>query len=289
MITMRRLTIACFVVMGLCLVLAQVAHSDTLRVISPKRLETLHAFPVHVVVQFGEGTKPETFAASLNGVDITDLFAPAVDGVQGLIGLEQGLIVRVKDDPLRKPNTLQTKITSMKPLEDIEFETYFFCEVDQLMTTGSKGGTIQSVDQRLTIEIPSGALSSRVIMAVTKLPIVRGLGPTYLLSPKGAHFNKPIRVRFKYSSEELPPGVSEDDLFLVSGDGFQRKLDNIIVDKSSHSVSGMLTSFTGLRLSYYSRIGKKLSDIPLATDFRLPIGDPLDTRYTCGHEFDWDF
>ncbi|MBW1744407.1 MAG: DUF1566 domain-containing protein [Deltaproteobacteria bacterium] len=77
----------------------------------------------------------------------------------------------------------------------------------------------------------------------------------------------------------------QEDLFLVSGKQFPSRMQNPVVDKAAETVSGTVTSFSRVSLSYYMTIGKQLSDIPLVTDFRFPIGDTSNTSYTCGQDY----
>ena len=181
-------------------------------VISPKRFETLHAFPVPVVVEFGPGVKPETFKASLNDADVTQIFEKTDNGMRAFVGLEHGLRVRTGEDLLRTPNMLRIRVQGSEPDQDIDFETYFFVDVDQLVTIGPGGGAIESLDGRLVVDIPERALSSRTIVAVAEVRSSGSIGSAYQLSPAGLRLDQPVRVTMKYTPEELWTDVVEDDL-----------------------------------------------------------------------------
>jgi murein DD-endopeptidase MepM/ murein hydrolase activator NlpD len=103
----------------------------------------------------------------------------------------------------------------------------------------------------------------------------------YQLAPDNISLDRPFTLTMKYDPADLPPGVGEKDLFLVSGEEFPEKLKNVFVDESAQTVSAAFMSFSRVVLSYYMKIGKKTADISPAAGFRLPIGDNSDPLYTC--------
>ncbi|MDY6989848.1 MAG: DUF1566 domain-containing protein [Thermodesulfobacteriota bacterium] len=278
--------IAFFVTLILCVTFSPASYSGQLcKVIAPKRLAKLHHFPVNIVVQLNQGAKPETFVASLNGDDITGKFAEMEGGLSALVGPEDGLKIDVGIDTHRKLNLLKIRVKGLEPGQDASIETFFFVEADRLMTVGPEGGTIQSLDKHVFIDIPQRALSSTVAIGIAKAPGSAHVGAAYELSPEGASFNEPLAVTMKYNPKSLRAGVREDDLFLIFGDAFPRKLENTRVDKTANTVSGTTVFLSKVSLSHYVKIGKKLEDVPRATDFRLPIGDDSDAFYSCGHNY----
>ena len=283
----KRILIACFLVLSAASLWVEAAVSqERLVVISPKRLQTLQLFPVPVVIKFGQGIKPETFRASLNDVDVTRLFEKTGNLVQALVGLEHGLRVKTKEALLQTPNMLKIWVQALDPEEGLEVETYFFLNVDQLVTVGPRGGKIQSLDGRLVLDIPEKAVSSRTIAAVAEVRVSGSIGSAYQLSPQGLRFDVPVRVTMKYTPEELPAHVTEDDLFLLLDNGFPRILDQTGTDKASRTISGTAFSTAKFFMSYSIVMGKKPADVPPAEDFRFPIGDVSKARYTCGHEYE---
>jgi hypothetical protein len=270
----------------LCLALARTGHSVNIyEVISPKRFEKFHFFPVRVVVRFSQGARPETFRALLNGVDITGEFKRIEDGMNAIVGLENGLRIKVKTDLHQQINVLKTSVEGLQPDKHGDFETFFFVEVDELTTIGSEGKMVKSPDGHVSIDIPRDALSSNTTIGVTKAPGSGPVGSVYQLSPEGVKFKQAVIVSMKYDPMKLPPGVTEDALLLVLGNGFPRKLENLFVDKRGHSVTGATMSFSKLFISYYTKIGKNLTDIPKASDFRLPVGDNSFASYSCGRDY----
>ncbi len=286
MITRRKILVAFLVIVAPCIASVRTGYSGKIcEVVSPNRFEKLHSFPVNLVVQFARLARPDTFRASLNGIDITGKFKEIENGVGAQIGLEDGLRIEVKTDPQEKTNVLRTSVKGLNPEQDVDFKTFFFVEVDKLVTVGSRGGTIQSLDKDFLIDIPKHALPSTTTIALTRVYGSGQIGSVYQLSPVGVNFNRPVTVTMKYRPTSLPPGVMEDDLFLILGREFPKKIENFFVDKTAHTVNGTITSFSKIFMSYYMKIGKKLTDIPFATDFRLPIGDDSDASYNCGADY----
>jgi len=233
-------------------------------------------------VQFSSDAKPETFRASFNDIDITAKFRKSGKKAKCLVGLADGLNVTTKIDYNRKINLLKIKIQGIKSDQSVAIDTIFFVEIDRLAAIGVDGGALQSLEGNFLINIPQNALSTTTPIALTKIYKSKKFRYAYELAPIGTKFRQPVIVALRYDPRELPEGVVQDDLFLVAGYEFPRKLDNIVVDKNSHTVSGIIKSLSKIYLSYYLNIGKTLSDFPFTDDFRLPIGDNSDESYSCG-------
>jgi len=107
----------------------------------------------------------------------------------------------------------------------------------------------------------------------------------YQLAPDNISLDRPFTMTFKYDPGDIPPGVGEKDLFVLSGKEFPEKLKNIFVDESARTVRAADKSFSMVVMSYYTKIGKKKADIPLAAGFRLPIGDNSNPLYSCGLDY----
>ncbi|MDY6953927.1 MAG: DUF1566 domain-containing protein, partial [Thermodesulfobacteriota bacterium] len=217
--------------------------------------------------------------------DITGRFAEMAWGLSALIGPEDGLKVDVRTDDHRKINLLRIGIQGSEPGQDVNIETFFFVETDAVMDVGPDGGTIQSLDKQVLINIPQGALPSRQAIGIAKVPGSGQLGAAYQLSPVGASSNEPFTVTMEYKPESLRPGVKEEELFLVVGAASPTKLENIKIDKRANRVSGTTAFFSEVYLSHYVGIGKRPGDVPRAREFRLPIGDDSDAPYSCGHDY----
>lgn len=255
-------------------------------VTSPKRFQKFHSYPVDIVVQFSQDARAETFMASLNGTDITSRFERTKNEARALVGPEDGLSIEVGTDSRQKINMLRTNVKGLEEQQDVDSKTFFFVEVDQLVTIGPKGDTIQSLDGNLVIDIPPEAISSTTGIALTR---VRGFGHTgvaYDLAPRGIYFNEPVTVSMKYDPTNLPPDVPAGDLFLLAEHEFPERLENLSVDETAYAVNGTVSTLSKVFMSYYMKIGKKLGDIPTADDFRLPIGDSAYASYTCGQSYE---
>jgi hypothetical protein len=117
----------------------------------------------------------------------------------------------------------------------------------------------------------------------------------YQLAPDNISLDRPFTMTMKYDPADLPPGVEEKDLFLVSGKEFPEKLKNVdgrtfirfpsFVDESAQTIRATDMSFSRVVMSYYMKIGKKNADIPPAAGFRLPVGDNSDPFYSCGLDY----
>ncbi|MBA4055228.1 MAG: hypothetical protein C0490_10985 [Marivirga sp.] len=85
------------------------------------------------------------------------------------------------------------------------------------LSIGSSGGSLESADGRLSVIIPSGALSSNTTISIQ--PITNegplGLGSGYRLQPEGATFAKPVTLKFHYD-EQLLNETPEDFLWIVT-------------------------------------------------------------------------
>lgn len=72
-------------------------------------------------------------------------------------------------------------------------------------TIGATGGSIESTDKRIRVEIPAGALTTN--QTITLQPITNqapnGKGQAFRLTPHGLQFAKPATISFQYKEEEL--------------------------------------------------------------------------------------
>jgi murein DD-endopeptidase MepM/ murein hydrolase activator NlpD len=260
------------------------AHAqDVLEAVSPRRFETFHCFPVKMEIQFFQNARPETFRAWLNGQDITRVFRKTANGVRATVGPEDGLKLGLHDDSGHEINVLRTRIQGYKLEDNIDFDTPFFVAVDKIAKTGREGGALQSVDKSLFISMPPGALSSGRTITLAKLGAAPQMGAVFQLGPVGETFSYPVTVTMEYASEDLSTGVLEDDLFLILGDEFPRRLENLSINRIAQTVRGTLKAFGKLWMSSYVTIGKKVRDIPKAGAFGMPIGDHADASYMCAH------
>jgi len=282
--SVRKIFLACVATVLFCLGTPQAGHClDVLEVVSPHRFEKFHSFPVKLEVRFSGAARPDTFAAWLNGKEITPEFYKVGNDATAVVGLKDGLRIEVRTGSRRRINVLRTRVKGLRPRDDVDFETFFFVEVDKSATIGSKGGAIQSLDRRLFIRVPAGALPSNRIITLSRVRDAGQIGVAYQLAPRGMTFKRPVTVTMKYTPGDLPPGVLEDDIFLISGDEFPKKPADLVINQTAHTVRATLRSLGKVFMSFYIDIGKKVEDIPLASEFRPPIGDHSHAPYACGN------
>lgn len=126
---------------------------------------------------------------------------------------------------------------------------------------GAAGGKVTSADGKLTLEIPSGALSADTTISLTLAPPVTGqlltLPLAYTMKPDGLTFAKPVLASLQLTTTELPqidltrehPTVF---LYTKSGNTIEA-LKEIGVDFQPEEgkvlVSGQLSHFSDLRVA----------------------------------------
>jgi transcriptional regulator with XRE-family HTH domain len=120
--------------------------------------------------------------------------------------------------------------------------------------------TAQSGDNQVTVNISSGVIGrTSAGAALTRIDVIpmtsppapptdkTAIGITYDFGPSGATFSPPITVTFSYNPANIPAGVNEKDLtiaFYDSTKGAWVVLDNIVVNTTTHTISGTTTHFT---------------------------------------------
>jgi hypothetical protein len=283
----RRKKLFLFWMIGLCIALPGPAYSDQIcKIRSPKRLAKLYHFPVEIVVELGEGTRPETFQASFNDTNITSRFEQIKGGVRAFVGPEDGLRVSDRKDTREKINIFRATVKGPEPGQEAGLETFFFVAVDSLDVIGVEGGVIQSADGEVSVHVPKRALFSQTTLGLAKVPSAFGeMGAVYELSPQDMRFNYPVTMAMKFDPGDLPEEVRAEDLFLILDDGLPKRPENIRVDKVENTVTGTSTYLSRVFMSHYVDTGKNLQDIPRAAEFRLPIGDDSDPPYSCGKDY----
>ena len=169
----RKIFIAFLITVVLCLTWARTGYTseEIFKVVSPTQGARLSTFPVRLAVEFGQGVRPATFMAMLNGVDITGKFIEAENGMHALINPEDGLRIDVNKLVPQNENILRTKVEGLQPGQFVEHETLFFVEVDSLMVVGPEGGKLQSPDGRLLLDIPPHALPASTTIALTRVDV----------------------------------------------------------------------------------------------------------------------
>ena len=131
-----------------------------------------------------------------------------------------------------------------------------------VLINADEGGSITSADERLTLEIPAGALDEDTEIGITVVSTadipeqvigIEGIGTVYKLEPSGLEFSKPIFVNFTLGTESL---VSEDSMrgvfvstmIIVNEDGDVQALDELeiryLFDDELPLLSGEIDHFS---------------------------------------------
>ena len=121
-------------------------------------------------------------------------------------------------------------------------------------TIGTTGGTLQSADGKLTVIIPTGALSSSTTISIQPIsnegPL--GVGFGYRLQPEGINFSKPVTLKFHYD-EQLLKGIPADFLWIVTqtSSGSWNALLKSVVDPDTKTVTIETTHFSDWALGRF--------------------------------------
>ena len=116
---------------------------------------------------------------------------------------------------------------------------------------GKNGGTLVSSDNKMTLIIPAGALSSETLISIQPSTnfAKESMGKAYQLEPSGIKFQKPAQLIFTYSEKELD-GQSPE----LMGVGWQndkgvwKGLRKINLDKNSKTITADINHFSGFVL-----------------------------------------
>lgn len=120
---------------------------------------------------------------------------------------------------------------------------------------GREGGVVTSPDGRVTLEIPAGALKSRVDVSIdeldTEMP-AGAVGLAYAIEPAGVPLLRPATLTFDLSDDEargLGPaeaGLAVEDLALhTEKGGAWDRLPDREADPERRTVSGSVLFFDG--------------------------------------------
>ncbi|MCH5714783.1 hypothetical protein [Niabella hibiscisoli] len=150
-------------------------------------------------------------------------------------------------------------------------------------TIGPGGGTLQSVDGKISIQIPEGALSAPTTVGVEPITNtnIAGIGASFRLTPHGQLFAKPITI--SYSWEGL-----QDSIGLPQTLGLAYQMDDGIwkfVGASSFNATAKTISFNSTHFSDWSLMNR-ISLSPYQAD--LETSEKKTIRAMIFTEADWD-
>jgi hypothetical protein len=153
-------------------------------------------------------------------------------------------------------------------------------------TVGTAGGTVDSDDGDVTVEIPAGALKADVavtVKATAMSPAAGNIGTVYEIGPTGTQFGSPVTLTFHYGSADLM-GVSPSLLRIGTiQNGKWVAIAGYSEDPVAKTVLGTTTHLSPYTL--FAPDGTPLEDAGTDAESDAPIDDasadaPIDDAAT---------
>jgi hypothetical protein len=114
---------------------------------------------------------------------------------------------------------------------------------------GAEGGSVMSVDGRLVLTIPAGALSMPTTIGIATITneIPTGIGEAFSLTPEGQTFAVPITVSMRYDPPEIDHLGTTPEALAVSVQAADGSWESppTSVDTIAQTVSVQITHFSG--------------------------------------------
>ncbi len=113
---------------------------------------------------------------------------------------------------------------------------------------GAAGGTIESEDKRIRVEIPAGALSATQtisVQALDKSNCPAGTGQAFRLMPHGITFAKPATITYHYDEEDM--AGTHPALLQVAFQNDKRIWQNVVateIDTTARNIAVKTTHFS---------------------------------------------
>jgi nicotinamidase-related amidase len=125
----------------------------------------------------------------------------------------------------------------------------FRIERGAVFVVGPAGGTVVAADGQVALEVPPGATGDLGITVTPSAPPPGTVGvvpgTVFDFGPEGTTFAEPVRLRIAYDEASLPPGLSEDNLTLLTEhDGLWQELPGEVVDAAANVVSAFVSGFS---------------------------------------------
>jgi murein DD-endopeptidase MepM/ murein hydrolase activator NlpD len=160
--------------------------------------------------------------------------------------------------------------------------------VEAAITIGPEGGSVIVPDASVSATIPVGALSENTLITIKQTGEQGPVGNIYEFGPTGLSFSSPITISIGFNQTILPQNVDVGDLYLATecDGGYIEPLENISVDTFNKRVIGQTWHFSDVWITHGILVVDANNNpilsqnIPLATSFRMPIGDLRDFRTT---------
>lgn len=150
-------------------------------------------------------------------------------------------------------------------------------------TIGANGGSIESSDGRIRLEIPEGALAAGTVIGVEPLSNtnIAGIGNAFRLTPHGQIFSKPVTITYSWTN-------FADSIGLPQTLGFAYQMDDRVwkfvgaehFDDQSKTVSFKTTHFSDWSLM------NRITLSPYKAD--LETGEKQTIKALIFTEADWD-
>lgn len=150
-------------------------------------------------------------------------------------------------------------------------------------TIGPAGGSLQSADGRISIDIPQGAISSNTTVGIEPVSNtnIAGIGTAFRLTPHGQTFSKPVNINYSWASYADSVGLLQTlGLAYQMADGVWKFVGADSFNEQSKTVSFKTTHFSDWSLM--NRISLSPYKASLETGQKQTIKAMLFT------EADWD-
>ena len=147
--------------------------------------------------------------------------------------------------------------------------------------TAQTNGQITTLDGKLSIKVNAGTqllnstgqpltlLSVTVPSSSVPPPLFSAIVLVYDLGPSGATFTPPMTLIMNYESAILPPGVSENTLYITHWNGSEWQALQGTVDTQAKTVTALLSHFT-----LFTMIGKLATPTPTPAPTPTPTPTP---------------
>ena len=150
-------------------------------------------------------------------------------------------------------------------------------------TIGPAGGALQSLDGRISIEIPQGALNSNETVGIEQVSNtnIAGIGAAFRLTPHGQTFAKPVNITYSWASYADSVGLLQTlGLAYQMADGVWKFVGADGFNSQSKTVSFKTTHFSDWSLM------NRISLSPYKTD--LETGQKQTIKAMIFTEADYD-
>ena len=153
--------------------------------------------------------------------------------------------------------------------------TWNIKDADVKQEIGSSGGTIESPDGNVKLDVPANSLDNNTVVGIANTGTMGDISPIYAINATDKTIQEPVKVTLSYDPASLPSYATEDELYIVTwnGDGYEEKLLDIMVDKENHTISGLTRHFSDQTIVAPIPTVVNIGDLPITRDFRMPIGD----------------